>query len=147
MMRGLNLLAAFVIYTAPVSKKNSQRIIVNRRTGRPMVMPSAAYTAYEKRACWELKEAPCEWAWAPQDGPLQISAHFYMPTKRRVDLVNLLEAIDDVLVRAGIIPDDDSRVIASHDGSRVFYDKTTPRTEVYIYQHAEHPDELLYKLP
>lgn len=55
-----------------------------------------------------------------------------MPTKRRVDLTNLLEAIDDVLVKYGVLKDDNSEIITSHDGSRVLYDKDNPRTEVVI---------------
>ena len=54
------------------------------------------------------------------------------PTKRRVDLTNLLEAIDDVLVKYGVLKDDNSEIITSHDGSRVLYDKDRPRTEVVI---------------
>ena len=47
-------------------------------------------------------------------------------------MTNLLESIDDVLVRAGVLKDDHSGIIVSHDGSRVLYDKDNPRTEVYI---------------
>jgi Holliday junction resolvase RusA-like endonuclease len=55
-----------------------------------------------------------------------------MPTRRKVDLTNLLEAIDDVMTNAGLLADDNYTIIQSHDGSRVYYDKENPRTEVYI---------------
>lgn len=55
-----------------------------------------------------------------------------MPTKHRVDLVNLLEATCDVLVKADVLEDDNSKIVASHDGSRVLYDKANPRAEIYI---------------
>jgi Holliday junction resolvase RusA-like endonuclease len=55
-----------------------------------------------------------------------------MPTHRRVDLVNLQEATLDVLVKYGAIIDDNSLIVASMDGSRVYYDKENPRTEIYI---------------
>ena len=55
-----------------------------------------------------------------------------MPTRRKTDLTNLLEAVDDILVHAGIIADDNYTIIASHDGSRVLYDKYRPRTEITI---------------
>ena len=45
---------------------------------------------------------------------------------------NLLESIDDVLVRAGVLKDDHSGIIVSHDGSRVLYDKDNPRTVLFI---------------
>ena len=44
----------------------------------------------------------------------------------------MLECIDDVMVKAGLLDDDNFNIIASHDGSRVLYDKSNPRTEVYI---------------
>ena len=66
------------------------------------------------------------------DKTVNVKCLFYMPTHRLCDLVNLLEAIDDILVKRGILKDDNYTVIASHDGSRVYYDKNNPRTEVYI---------------
>ena len=55
-----------------------------------------------------------------------------MPTARRVDLTNLLEALDDVLVNAGVLADDNCNIIYSHDGSRAFVDRENPRTEIVI---------------
>lgn len=55
-----------------------------------------------------------------------------MPTKRRVDLVNLLEATCDILVHYGVLADDNSSIVAGHDGSRVLHDKERPRVEVTI---------------
>ena len=60
-----------------------------------------------------------------------------MPTRRKCDLTNLLQAIDDIMVKAGLIEDDNYKVIQSHDGSRVYYDKNAPRTEIYIYPIEE----------
>ena len=67
--------------------------------------------------------------------PVTVKCLFYMPTHRRVDLTNLLEAIDDVLVHTRVLEDDNSNIIVSHDGSRVLYDKENPRTEVYICRY------------
>lgn len=115
----------FTIPLAPVSKKNSP---VLTTTGRPRILPSKVYRDYEAAA---LKLLPrrryCTINWR-----VCVTALFYMPTRRRVDLTNLLEALDDVLVKARILDDDNSRIIASHDGSRVLYDKANPRTEVTI---------------
>jgi Holliday junction resolvase RusA-like endonuclease len=55
-----------------------------------------------------------------------------MPTRRRTDLTNLLEAVDDLLVHAGIIADDHYGIVEAHDGSRCFVDKDNPRTEITI---------------
>lgn len=34
--------------------------------------------------------------------------------------------------RFGVIKDDNSRIVAGHDGSRVLYDKENPRVEITI---------------
>lgn len=116
----------FTIPLPPISKKNSQQILTNKATGRPFIMPSKKYKEYEKTAMW----------YVPKNifinAPVNIKCLFYMPTKRKCDLTNLLEAIDDVMVKAGLLADDNYTIIESHDGSRVLYDKSNPRTEVYI---------------
>lgn len=116
----------FTIELAPVSKKNHQQILLNRKTGKPFVSPSKQYKEYEQNAMWFIPRGECV------DYPCNVKCLFYMPTKRLCDLTNMLEAVDDVMVKAGLLKDDNYRIIASHDGSRVLYDKSNPRTEVYI---------------
>ena len=118
----------FTIDIPPRSKKNSQQILTNRKTGRPFIMPSAAYKAYQKAAMMLI---PAE-ARKGIDYPVNVKGVFYMQTRRACDLTNMLEALDDVLVDAGVLMDDNCNIIAGHDGSRVFYDKEHPRAEVTI---------------
>ena len=66
------------------------------------------------------------------DRTVNVKATFYMSTHRIVDLVNLHEALLDVLVKHRVLDDDNSRIVVSMDGSRVDYDKENPRTEVEI---------------
>lgn len=113
----------------PVTKKNSMRILHSSKTGRPFIMPSQQYLDYEAEAVWHCKRAGVQ---RTIEEPVEVKCLFYMPTRRRVDLTNLLESIDDVLVKAGVLKDDHGGIIVSHDGSRVLYDKDNPRTEVYI---------------
>lgn len=114
------------------TKKNSQQILINKKTGRPFVSQSSAYKAFEKAA---LMLIPNE-ARIGIDYPVNVKVIFYMQARRRVDLTNCLESIDDVLVKAGVLSDDSREIIASHDGSRVYHDKSHPRIEVEI-THAE----------
>lgn len=116
----------FTVPLVPVTKKNSQRIAV--RGGRPIILPSEKYKEYEDNALWFIPRPP-----QSIDYPVTVKCLFFMPTKRRCDLTNLLEAIDDVMVKAGLLADDNYNIIASHDGSRVFVDKDNPRTEVQIF--------------
>lgn len=117
----------FTIPGRPVTKKNSQRIFVNRKTGTRFVRPSGAFEAYQE-ACG----AYIPHQWAMLEGPFNLKCVYYMPTRRRVDLCNLLGATCDILVHYGMLKDDNSGVVASHDGSRVLYDKDHPRVDITI---------------
>ena len=55
-----------------------------------------------------------------------------MKTARRVDLTNLIEATTDILVKARVLEDDNSKIVAAHDGSRVELDREKPRVEIWI---------------
>ncbi len=123
----------YTIPLPPVTKKNSQRILVNRKTGMPFIAPSSAYKRYEQQAITFLAPKPK----TPLAGRYHVAAVFYMPTRRRVDLTNLLEAAHDTLVAAKILADDNNTIIASVDGSRVLYDKENPRTEIVIQELNE----------
>lgn len=120
----------FTIPLTPVSKKNSLRMV--RAGKRYIPLPSKNYADYEQQAGWFMPK-PVK----PIDEPVNIKCLFYMPTHRRCDLVNMLEAIDDVMVKHRLIADDNYNIIVSHDGSRVLYDKQKPRTEVYIERYED----------
>lgn len=111
----------------PRTKKNSQRIVTNPRTRAPMILPDPKYKEYEREAGWFLKK-PTE----PIEGPVNVKCTFYRDTRRKCDLTNLLEAIDDILVKYRIIEDDSFEILAGHDGSRVKVDREHPRTEIEI---------------
>ena len=92
-------------------------------------MPSPQYKAYENKVIWYLKGAvPKE----PINTSVNVKCLFFLPTRRKTDLTNLLEAVDDILVKAKVLADDNYTVVAAHDGSRCGYDKENPRTEIYI---------------
>ena len=114
----------FTINLKPITKKNSQRIIVCHN--RPMILPSKAYLKYEKECKPYMPKGETI------DYPINVKAVYYMPTRHRVDLTNLHEALHDILVKYGVVLDDNSKIIVSTDGSKVLYDKENPRTEVTI---------------
>ena len=120
-----------VIGITPITKKNHQQII--RVHGNPIVIPSKQYRKYEKDC------APFLLPYANQNikDRVNVCCKYYMPTKRRVDLPNLLNSTLDVLVAYGILADDNSNIVASMDGSRVLYDKTFSRTEIEIKKYED----------
>lgn len=122
----------FTIGITPRTKKNSQQIIMCK--GRPMIVPSKAYKQYEKDSRYFMPKIETI------DYPVNIKCLFYMPTRRRVDITNLLNSIMDVLVAHGVIKDDNRNIVYSTDGSRVLYSKEHPRTEVTITKIEESVD-------
>lgn len=117
----------FAIPGRPVTKKNSQRLIYNQKIRRIIPIPSKQYKFYEQQAGYYIP-----YKWKMIETPVNIKCLYYMPTKGTVDLTNLLEATDDILVKYGVIKDDNSRILVSHDGSRVYHDKDNPRVEIEI---------------
>ena len=116
----------FQIGLAPITKKNSQQIV--KAGTRLLVIPSKQYKQYEKDCAAFIPQIP----FSAIDTPVNIKCLYYMPTRRRVDLVNLQEATLDVLVKYGVIADDNSNIVVSMDGSRVLLDRDNPRTEIDI---------------
>lgn len=127
-----------VIPLTPVTKKNSQQIkyrwgrdkTTGARKSIPYISPSEAYKRYADEAGWFITGGLRNMMIS---APVNIKCIYYMPTTRKVDLTNLLEATDDVLVKYRVIADDDSDIVVSHDGSRVIKDKKAkPRAEITI---------------
>lgn len=115
-----------ILYGNPVTKKNSARIL-RTHAGRPFVAPSKAFVEYEGNCLLQIKRPH-----SPLSAWLNVCCVYYMATARRVDLANLIEATTDILVKAGVLEDDNSRIVAAHDGSRVLLDRKNPRAEIEI---------------
>lgn len=130
----------FEIPIHPVTKKNNQRIIpIKTKTGkiRNIPIPSKAYEDFERDCMPYLYQVKSKTGYF--DKPINIKAVFYVGKRLRYDLTNLLEALDDTLVKSGLIVDDNRDIVAAHDGSRVFYDKYKPRIEVEISYITDYP--------
>ncbi|MDO4605239.1 MAG: RusA family crossover junction endodeoxyribonuclease [Helcococcus sp.] len=113
------------LYGKPITKKNSSRIITKPF---PRLLPSKQFIQYEKDC---LRQITGKYR-KSINTKSNMKCVYYMPTRHKVDLVNLLSATCDILVNANVIEDDNSNIIASHDGSRVDHDRSNPRVEVFI---------------
>lgn len=122
-----------VIPIEPRSKKNSQEICINRKTHRPFVKQSERYIQFEKECGYYLNNKPP----APIDYPVNCKYIMYRSTNRVFDALNGCEAIDDVLVKYGILADDNFKIVVGHDGTRVRVDKENPRIEITITKENE----------
>lgn len=121
----------FTILGPPRTKKNSQQIRINRRTGSRFVAQSDTARAWEEMAVLQLatqfrKQSASGVAHA---SPKNLKALFYRD--RAVgDLGNFLSAACDALERAGVVVND--RLIGGFDGSRLLLDRENPRVELEL---------------
>lgn len=126
----------FTLEVVPHSKKNSSQIC-RLKNGKTLLLPSKLYKKFENE-CLDLIQEDLK---LHIDKPVNIKAHFYCKTRRKIDLTNLLEALDDMLVKSGVLEDDNRNIIAAHDGSRVYWDKERPRIEIWIEPFTEEYQE------
>ena len=136
----------FTISGNPVSSKNSRPIYINKSTGSRFIGKSQALRDYTDLGLYELdrqkkwdvrnlcfRKSDPNWEGArdyPITIPIEIKFTFYCRDNRKRDLVNLCQAPLDLLQKAGIISDDS--IVKSLDGSRIYIDKSRPRTEIEI---------------
>lgn len=120
-----------VLYGDPRTKKNSARIL-KAHANRRIVAPSEAFMQYQEKCLWQIKRP-----YNPITARVNVRCVYYMKTARRVDLANLIEATTDILVKSRVLEDDNSKIVAAHDGSRVELDRENPRVEIEIEEMEE----------
>lgn len=103
-------------------KKNNQQIIY--KNGRAIIIQSKNYLQFERDCAYFLKKyAKCI------DYPINLKCTFYVKDRIKRDLTNLLNAIQDVLVKYDVIADDNYNIVSSVDGSRIIYEKRERRND------------------
>ena len=122
----------------PATKKNSGRII--SRNGKPIIIPSEAYKDYEDACMWQLAGKKLHIS-----GIIVVECKYYLPNKRSwPDLIGLLQATSDILMKAGII-DDDKWICSYGDSCIAGIDKENPRAEIRIMDRKNKVLEALLK--
>lgn len=119
-------------FTIPVkcrTKKNHGQI-VHTKTGRHIMLPSPQYKEFEKDV---IQYVEAEFGnIEPIDFKCNLKCIFYKDRNYQSDLVGYLQAIQDALVKAGVLKDDHTNIVNTVNGSEVRYDKENPRIEVEI---------------
>lgn len=119
------------------SKKNHKKIAYNKRANKPFIMSSPEYQE------WAASTSKTVLAWKQEQKlkhkvvfPFEhcsLSVICYYPDRRRRDLSNAIEGINDILVSMGILKDDCWTVLNSLSiKGRLSASK--PRLELYISQ-------------
>lgn len=114
------------------SKKNSQQICFNKKTGKRFIRQSELYNNFERECGYFLNKYKTN-----INTPINIKCTFYVPDKRKRDLTNLENAIADILVKYKVIEDDNYNIIQSWDGSRIIYKKGREEIIIEINQIKE----------
>lgn len=111
----------------PRSKKNSQEIVFNKKTGHRMVIQNKRYTEFEKQCKEHMPkvETPINYA-------INLQCKFYVCDARKRDIANYLEAIQDILVKYKILEDDNYTIVSSLNGCSMEIDRENPRIEITI---------------
>ena len=92
-----------------------------------MIIQSKLYTNFERECGLYLKKYKSN-----IDYKINLKIDFYVKDKRRRDIANYIEAIQDILVKYKILKDDCWQIVQSVDGSRMLVDKGNERTEIEI---------------
>ena len=99
-------------------KKNSEQIAFNPRTKKPFIIQSKYYHQFERDCGIFLKRYARH-----INTPVNLKCLFIVPDKRKRDLTNLENAIADIMIKYGVIEDDNYNIVAGWDGSRIIYEK------------------------
>lgn len=144
----MQLLASYVIPLDTRAKKNSHRIAGSGprcpmcgKFKKQFIRNGSTATDFAFRAAQYLSPRPVK----PFACQVHLIYRVYTATWHKKDDLNLYEALDDILVKEGVLADDNRKIIRSRDGSRVLYDKDNPRAEIYIYEYEEEGDVWLLK--
>lgn len=111
----------------PRSKKNSQNIVFNKKTGRRLIIQNERYTEFEKES---KKYMPI--LDKPIDYSVNLKCTFYVCDARKRDIANYIEAIQDILVKYKVLEDDNYNIISSLNGCSMQIDRDNPRTIIEI---------------
>ncbi len=95
------------------------------------IFSSKQYVAREKSQLAALKEQ--EVLPMKLDEPLEIQYSFRWPDKRKTDISNKIESINDMLVKYWFLLDDNSTIIKIIKARAEWVDKDNPRCELYIH--------------
>lgn len=123
---------------AVYSKKNSKRIIVNRRTGRPQIISNQRAQEMEVAMVKEFQAQMAETKWeADTNTTYGVAIFIWTKDRTRRDLDNQATSILDALVAAGVIPDDSMKYVISLQVEFMGVDKNDPRAEVTIRKEED----------
>lgn len=130
---GLEDLFHVIAETAPRDPAGAAMIATRAASiVKPVIFPGSAYSKWHKDAMKQIAALKLTLPVVPDGNVVWVQAVFYVTPRSRTDLVNFIEATNDLLEDAGVYGND--YAVNSHDGSaRIWTDPTNPRTEIAIW--------------
>ena len=120
-----------VIYGELYSSKNSKRIV--KFGNKTALIPSSQYLASVKPIEQQLGLNRRNWLEMikPYSKPLKIGFKIYRKTHRAFDYVNIIQGLQDMMVKCGWLPDDNANeMIPVFEQYEV--DPKNPRVEIFL---------------
>ena len=119
----------FTLLGSIPSKKNSRTIFINKKTGKIGNIPSPRYQKWHREQSEALEGL---FKGLPISVPIKITVDFYLIDKRRRDLSNMVESINDLLVDTMIIADDYWAIVAEQHTTFKGIDRENPRAIIHL---------------
>lgn len=116
-----------VILGQTVAQKNGKRMAINRKTGKPFPVTSKHVKEWQDSAHQQLTSQYKGCA----EGKVTIAYTFFVKDNRRRDLDNMIASVNDALVKAGLLIDDDWQHLAI-GAADAEIDTKNPRCELWI---------------
>jgi len=130
----INYPVQITIHGIPRTKKNSQ---ISVPYGAKRIIQNKRYVDYETMCIHSILCQYPQYRGAQISEPVNVKIHIYKKDRIKSDQSGYIQAIDDILVRAGILADDNFNIVKSHDGTRVYIDKDDPRVEITITKFVD----------
>lgn len=109
------------------AQKNAKRMAINKRTGKPFPVTAKAVKEWQNDVSKQLLSQYKGCA----DGKVTIAYEFFVKDNRRRDLDNMIASVNDALVKAGLLIDDDWQHLAI-GAADAEIDTKNPRVEIWI---------------
>ena len=115
------------------SSKNGQQIIYSKKLDRPLIVKKISARVQDNQLKVMLMANKHAWEKMIEGKkfPLKVGLYVYRKTRRRFDWVNIVQGLQDAMVKGGYLPDDSAQYLTP-----VFLgwdvDGQNPRVEISI---------------
>lgn len=115
------------------SSKNGQQIIYSKKLDRPLIVKKISARVQDNQLKVMLMANKHTWEKMIEGKkfPLKVGLYVYRKTRRRFDWVNIVQGLQDAMVKGGYLPDDSAQYLTP-----VFLgwdvDGQNPRVEISI---------------